>query len=233
MTPEDVTLPKWCEMRVSGNKISREQAENIIIRTDYTIGYFGMGGNSEKFSRQLANALGLPRFSWALPDREAAAAQRCWRDFTRKIGYFNTSLVKNDWISSCFVFGASGWCHPNGDIFYSQNIGKWPSATELLDDWSRIAAEWPFLDLGVAVMDVDDAHADNSATQLVSIKVKDGEAHWCDPVQNPFKLRPHDRHRPVGEEYYEARLAAMSSRQEHAFTAKYVGEIASRIKKTA
>lgn len=165
-------LPKWSQMIVSGVSVTEDQAKDIIFRTDrfFTDTSRYSGGNDREFNKFYRKISGLDN---VLDDYDAARAIR------DEIGFLRLNFVENDWGSSSFVYGPSGWCHPDGTIFYRFNVGKHPMMEDLMEDWSLIAREFPFLDVHVTLMDSE--HCEEEAKPVFNIRVVDGEAKLLPP----------------------------------------------------
>lgn len=135
----DVELTKWPRLLVAGESISPEQAGEIILRTTSYLTandrYF-VARVCELFGIEVDNTTGM------MPD---------WRSFGawyQSINGLRLDYLKNSQIMSSWIGGAHGWCHWSGAIGCSNyNIGKWPSAAAVEEEWQLIAAAWPFLDL--------------------------------------------------------------------------------------
>lgn len=185
-------LPKWPQMLVTGVPVSEEQALEIIRRTD-TFFTWG-GGNNRAFNNMVHETLRMPvNDSYEqYPGCEQFksfddywAAKEKWRE---KWGLVDTEYVINSWISCSFVGGPHGWCHPDGTIGFSDNVGKWPSVEEVYNDWVILAKEFPFLDIGVTLMNGESCEDDISP--VVSFVVKDGTVE----VVDPDKINVHEKH---------------------------------------
>lgn len=179
-------LPKWPQMKVKGKSVSPEQALEIIRKTDQF--FQGWGGNDRDFREHWLRAFRVPQHDdfenksldgKGNMDYEAyTAAQEKWR---QGWGYIGDQLeyVGNSWIASCFIGGPHGWCDMMGDIEFGYNVGKWPSVEAILRDWQTIAREFPFLDLGVVLMDGE--YCEDLSTPIVGMKVFDGKVELKDP----------------------------------------------------
>jgi len=200
-------LPKWPQMIVSGVSVTPEQAKEIIRRTDnfFTSGY---GGNDHEYDFGVKILLGMPvyqrndgycrnretarKYGIDLPVQpekymEVIEAEIKWRE---EWGCLHTNYVRNAWVSSSFIFGPHGWCHPDGQIGYIDNVGKWPSVEEILEDWKLLAAAFPFLDIAVTLMDGEES--ENGKNPVVGIRVENGEAVLVEPeVTTEYHLRGH------------------------------------------
>jgi hypothetical protein len=161
---DSVYLPKWPQMKVRGRKVTKEQAEEIIVRTDTFI-TCSYDGNDRTFRERFDQTFGIPAEPKYPPHREVRipaedeAYSYGWRirheaadRFKRQLKTVETSYVHNSWMASAFIFGPAGWCHPDGTISFSHNVGKWPSASELLKEWKKIAKAFPFLVLEAVFM---------------------------------------------------------------------------------
>lgn len=147
MKVTDIALPKWPALIVRGDSVTREQAAEIIIRTH---GYLGC--NDDAWEREAKDILGYP------PDFEARnAPDGDFRDHLnlteqarKRLGVLELEYLCNDQIMSSWIGGADdGWVKWDGRVQNSRgkNIGKWPSVTEVRDEWRRIAKSFPFLNL--------------------------------------------------------------------------------------
>lgn len=184
-----VVLPKWPQMLVWGKSVTQEQAYEIIVRTDSFLISLDeySGGNNKRWNEWARNALG---FNSALAAIKLAAPDNAWQlryDVVNRLmelsGFVDTAYVTNSWASSAFVFGPHGWCSPEGKIEYVDNVGKWPSAEDILSDWEKIANAFRYLDLTVTLMDGEGCEEDRTA--LVSFRVLDGQVTVMDPVLPP------------------------------------------------
>lgn len=169
-------LPKWPQMLTMGKPVSTAQAKEIIRRTDTFFSYPDYAGNDVGFRKRVMREVGInfteDRYWTKINYDELLKWQENW-------GYIHTEYVHNTWIASSYIYGPYGWCSPSGKIGYTDNIGKWPSVETVLEDWTILAKEFPFLDL-VATLISGEQH-DEESVPLVSIRVKDGLAVLADP----------------------------------------------------
>jgi hypothetical protein len=178
----DRGLPKWPQMLVAGALVTINQAKEIIRRTDtfFTLGY---GGNDHDYDRKVAKLMKMPYHDIGVspPDWEEYFNQQdAW---SAKWGCVQTEYVHNDWLSCAYIYGPHGWCAPNGQIGFVDNVGKWPSCEDVFRDWQVLAKAFPFLDLGVTLcseelgsdVPVEDVKA------VVSFQVRDGQVEIVDP----------------------------------------------------
>lgn len=175
----NVGLPKWPQMIVVGQSVTEEQASEIIRRTD-SFFVHGYGGNNRDFERAVRTITGMPPdfFDRMDEDKERPGAfaeiieqERAWRE---RWGCIETSYVSNAWIASAFVYGPHGWCHPDGTILHLDNVGKWPSASSIYEDWLTLVGEFPFLDLSVVLYDGEQGEEEEEKTAVIGFRVKNG-----------------------------------------------------------
>lgn len=189
MTQEELLnkgLPKWPQMIVTGKSVTSDQALDIIFRTDSFLTDCDewSGGNAKDFNNWYREIAGLNNFRIenSGDSTDFKLLRPFWdkrEQFLNTIGFINTNYVHNSWGSCAFVFGPHGWCHPNGKIQYSDNIGKYPSVEEVLEDWTKLAVAFPYLDLNVTLMSGEDG--EEFKFPVVNIHVVDGNATLEEP----------------------------------------------------
>lgn len=162
-------LPKWPRLLVLGNKVTKEQAMEIIIRTDS--GW--LSSNDKAFCKSLCHAMDV-----AWEDYHPNYDEM--HTFRNKYKVLSLSYVSNDYITSSYIGGPHGWCSWSGDIMtYSYNIGKWPSISEVLNDWSAIADAFPFLELKCQLFDKESSEI--GGIPLAEYHVTEGVVHLYEP----------------------------------------------------
>lgn len=186
----NVTLPKWPQMLVWGKAVTQAQARDIILRTDSFLHNLGdyYGGNNHEYNKMVSDTLGYTRIKDAIAEQEklaieSGAVKDSWglkwnlqeaaqQKIKDAINPIETSYVKNDWTSCAFIYGAHGWCHPDGKIGFVDNVGKWPSAEEVYEDWRKLSAAFPYLDLHVTLMSGESCEDD--CTPVITFIVNHG-----------------------------------------------------------
>lgn len=218
MTNEEyfnIGLPKWPTLVVIGKPVTREQAMEIIIRTDR----LDPTSNDPSFERQLNEIVyGVSASSMELSDalKELHGFEN-WNDSwifreekRKEVGcledlcYLNNSQILSSWIG-----GPHGWCQWNGNIETSNyNIGKWPSVEEVYNEWKIIAKAFPFLDLKSQLFGHEAGETNWKTKELVPINplieftIKNGEATMSipeSPLKNPDSIISFDILRPGRE----------------------------------
>lgn len=212
----DVALIKWPQMIVTGASVTGEQAKEIIIRTDpfFSDTTLYAGRNDQEFTIRYQQQSGVLA---ALSCSDRQTQERVQDAVDSVVKPIPLDYLANDWASSCFVYGPNGWCRPNGTIEYHDNVGKWPGAAELYDEWQAIAQAFPYLSLFVSFMDAESCDPDASVVlQFVlhegAVRVVKGE------------------HAPVARKIRVADDVCFCSRLEHGLPWSWVAETADAIR---
>lgn len=207
-----INLPKWPAIVVFGTPVTKEQAEEIVIRTDD----FWFSSNDPKF---------LPQLFWEMnwitagekilldqqhmtslslyvrdddPDKDALDKIRIKIDekleeLKKKINHLGgLEYLANHQILSSWVGGPHGWCSWTGKIMSNHyNIGKWPSVQEVHREWTSIAEAFPFLDLSCILFSGETC--EENSDPLIEFVVKNGQVSMKKP-DNPLSpvYRPND-----------------------------------------
>jgi hypothetical protein len=190
------SLPKWPQMLVNGKDVTIEQTKEIIFSTDSNlINLYGMFSNDHKFADSFNDMVGYDNIGKIRSNKNYPNKYSITHEIEIKVqtsaGFLSTNYVTNNWVSSSYVYGSPGWCHPNGKIHYVDNVGKWPNVEEIYSDWEMIAKRWVFLDLWVTIMD-SEMDTDDSKP-LVSFHVKDGLITLYEGTVEPHTHRPMGR----------------------------------------
>ena len=177
-----IPLPKWPQMIVTGKKIHEDQALEIIRRTDAFFDFFQCGNNHD-FIDEVKRILRFPpdpydvKISYEEGANRFSLIEKRLEDW----GVVKTQYVENNWISCSFIGGPHGWCHPDGKIGYADNVGKWPAAEEVYDDWAKIAEAFPFLEIEATLMSGESGEDDTYP--VVSFLVRNGKVEVVDPAE--------------------------------------------------
>lgn len=187
----DRGLPKWPQMLVTGPPIAQTQALEIIRRTDSFFSF--PHGNDHAFVEEAIRLIGFPKEP-VDPRRKGSdpkieeeffdAFHKFWENqaqWKEDWGHLGTQYVRNDWVSSCFISGPHGWCHPDGTISFADNVGKWPSLKEIKNDWEVLAKAFPFLQVEITLMDKESCEEDSQP--VVSMVVRNEEVTLVDPAE--------------------------------------------------
>ncbi|MEV0617644.1 hypothetical protein AB0I81_30285 [Nonomuraea sp. NPDC050404] len=174
-------LTKWPRLLVAGEPVTREQANEILIRTDPWF----LSPNDQAWVSAVegvAAEYGMPvdpPFSADIETKKASwAAKRAWQ---KRTGVLQLEYLGNQRIASPWIGGPKGWCDWDGRIGCSNyNIGKYPSVEQLTSEWQRIAVAFPYLRLHAQVLDIDED--EGTGPVLATWAVMDGRAALVEPV---------------------------------------------------
>ena len=180
---------KWPAMLITGEKVTEEQAMDIIIRTDEAVVNPNMYtfGNNQDFGKQWAKLIDV-RYDY---DESVYSRLEC-------INFVSLEYLYNHLLGSCWIGGSHSWIWEDGSIFRFSNIGKWPSTKKVFDELKRIAQAFPYLKLKATLFDeevmfdfyingqkiADAAYEDVLDKALCSFTVENGEVVYHD---EPFK----------------------------------------------
>ena len=198
MTKKDffnIGLPKWPALAVVGKPVTREQAMEILIRTDTL--YFS--SNDREFDKELNQTIygikiqesGFESENVAISEflgideNEPNSWKKIWdyKDKCREeAGAIPLSYLNNSRIVSSWIGGPHGWCDWDGNIgSRNYNIGKWPSVEDVYDEWTRIAKAFPFLELTCQLMGHEAGPDDGEDKPSIEFKIKAGKVTVKEP----------------------------------------------------
>ena len=177
-TPHPAILEKWPLCVIEGESVTKEQALEIIQRTDLSLSGSFVFGNGLDFKEQLKEVLKMPKKVRKKPEENEVEWAKRVTDYLYlgekyqiRRGYLELDYLYNDWVSSSFIDGPFGWMNPDGKIQFANNIGKWPSTSEVYRELLYIAFTFPYLNMTVTIMD---NCKDWETKSIVSFKVENG-----------------------------------------------------------
>jgi len=173
-------LPKWPGILVKGEKVTIDQAKEIIIRTDD----LRFSSNDREFDKQLNfEVFGIQTNGWNLTESVKAEKgiidfHEIWDWIEKKLSRYkplSLNYLENSRVVSSWVGGPKGWCDWKGNISASNyNIGKYPSVEDVYNEWCLIAKEFPFLDLKAQLLNCEMCEDDAVPEVVVEYVVKNG-----------------------------------------------------------
>lgn len=182
-------LPKWPGMLVKGKKITVEQAYEVILRTTD----FNWSSNDFNFEEHLNEYL------YGYTGIKGWDSYRVIEQEKDKIAFINQIdniyYLKNSRILSSWVGGAKGWCNWDGEIYCGNyNIGKWPSVSEVFNEWALIASAFPFLELTCQILNneilCDEKYrSEPEIKAVVQFNIINGAVHICEPDTDMLHLQ--------------------------------------------
>lgn len=171
-------LPKWPQMIVTGPRLREELALEVIRRTD-TWFVHARGCNDHEGDRRLAQRFRMPHYCDFEKDPPRQASHAHCERWKTLWGTLETCWAHNEWIASCNSGGPRGWCHPEGVLYYDDDVGKWQSIKALRADWQDLAAAFPFLALTVTLMSAGAAEV--GGQPVVSMRILEGQVTLMEP----------------------------------------------------
>lgn len=166
------SLPKWPAMTVMGEAVSRDQAAEILIRTNP----WYQTCNDHEWENLVWKAIGVKVSDSAFPSPDTDSL----REAEQRLRSIPLSYLHNHRVMSSWIGGPHGWCHWHGDIHtVNYNIGKWPQPEEVLGDWQRIAEAFPFLNLRCQLWSGETS--EEAITPVVEYIVRQGRVRAATP----------------------------------------------------
>jgi hypothetical protein len=185
-----VISTKWPRLLVVGENVTEQQADEILIRTnewgwlhgndrawsaavEHVAGTYGRPGEVDK-------APGEDHDAWVVRWRAQMDQMRAWEE---RIGVLQLSYLSNEQVMSSWIGGPHGWCNWAGEIGCSTyNLGKWPSEEAVTEDWTAIAAAFPFLDLTAQCVENE-----GDGALAAEWRVKDGRVEYNPEPQKQLR----------------------------------------------
>lgn len=176
-------LPKWPGLIVSGLHVTKEQAAEILVRTDG----WHLSGNDRSWEQKLAtDIIGWPRnkeldrYSDSLEERQSFYG--LIQKFRQDHDVLELDYMENWQIYSSWIGGPKGWCNWDGRIFCANyNIGKWPSVECVYEELSIISSAFPFLDMRVQLLNTEIYEGNEDKPEVViEFNVREGNVTMCD-----------------------------------------------------
>lgn len=179
-------LPKWPALIVKGEKVTIDQAKEILIRT----GGSHFSSNDHVFDRNLILAFyGIECDMYDLRDYIKNKYNGTIDPYefmlkTAKEWGVLTDLhyLENRRVVSCWIGGPHGWCNWDGHIGSTNyNIGKWPSIEDVYNEWVIIAKAFPYLDLKCQLLSGETCQ--ENIEPVVEYTIKNGEVDISKPKE--------------------------------------------------
>ncbi len=225
-------LPKWPQLKITGESVTIEQAKDIIFRTDGFITSLSeySGGNNHSWNKWAFQRL---HYDELFKMTEMAYGKTATPGFVKKyyevvhkisddLGFLKTHYISNDWASCSFVFGPHGWCSPSGQICYVDNVGKWPDVEEVFNDVKMIAEAFPYLKMTATLMDRE--QSEEGTHPVVTFVVREGQVFITDEHnEHHYEVQEPDRSD-------NAMMARLLSDKEQGLPNKWILEFGERTK---
>lgn len=170
-------LPKWPAFIVKGKPVTKNQAKEIIIRTDN----FRFCSNDREFEKDIHEIIYGERSTWGEIIEMPGYFEK--KESKRKeLRVLELEYLHNSQIMSSYIGGPHGWCNWNGYIgCNTYNIGKYPAAEQVFNEWTTIANAFPFLDLKCQLFNGE--AGEEEIYPVIEYIVKDGTVDAVAPVE--------------------------------------------------
>lgn len=170
-------LPKWPQLMIVGDPVSEEQARDIILRTDdfLTDPSDYAGGNNKAFNARYRRDSGLKDIADAEEKDDWSFSFDAREHLRARLGYVELSYIHNTWASSSYIGGPYGFCSPDGEIYYGDNIGKYPSVEDVYNEFCLLAKAFPYLNLKASLYNCEATEERSDRAVVVSFVVTCGE----------------------------------------------------------
>jgi hypothetical protein len=203
----EIGLIKWPGCDVDGDSVTPEQAMEILVQTQGT--YFDT--NDRKFGERVEGIFynAIPKPEWGekwwqdnfdyrsiitqeedQKRREKLVEKHKRKDvYHKEMGIINLQYLQNSRVCSSYIGGPHGWCDWSGKIFQrGKNIGKWPSTTEVYDEWKLIAEAFPFLRLTCRLLNHEAGYSEGNPGITIVYEVENGEVWARTPAEGEVPM---------------------------------------------
>jgi len=172
---ENVSWPTWPGLLVVGDKISEEQAAEILLKTQ---NWFLLDSISQEslLYKELKKI-----YVSSFPEEDRISDILMDFDIIeQKIQQLEVNYLSNDRIYSSWIGGLHGWCDWDGNIFCNNyNVGKWPSIEYIEDELVLVASSFPFLNFTLQLLS-EEIHSEENSYPIYTCEVKNGYAKEID-----------------------------------------------------
>lgn len=175
------SLPRWPQLIIVGETVTHEQAKEIIFRTDsfLTCSDGCLGGNDREFNQAYIDAAGFSKLENTFIGQDGHEKKIFdypkYETFLNKIGFIDLAYVYNRFASSAFVYGPAGFCHPDGKIEFTHNVGKNPNVEDIFEDFLKLAEAFPFLDMKASLYSDEECVSFDEGKQfIIGFIIKNG-----------------------------------------------------------
>lgn len=194
-------LPRWPQLKLTGRPVSIAHAKDIIFRTDTFLASpsrYGEGNNKAwaAWARKTLGYSKLVELEELSYDRgndiSPAQVHELINKAEQELGVVRTTYVHNTWAASCYVHGPYGWCWPDGQLCFVDNVGKNPTVQEVYNDLVTLWTAFPYICVTATLMDRE--HSEPGAQPIITLVVNTTGVHFTDehekhhyPVKAPIR----------------------------------------------
>lgn len=173
---------KWPAVIISGDKITEEQAADVMISTGFDwINIYDYDADS--YSSNYHD--NLIKLSDELSKNEMfkyeGINEHCGHILfpnyiQSKLSLHLRGLSLNSLYNS---INRDYWCTADGSIFSIKSIGSWPSNVDIIQDAKLIARTFPYLHINISVYDYhSESYNESVYIELFNIEIKNGKASF-------------------------------------------------------
>lgn len=193
---EQIDLPKWPGCEVVGSNVTKEQATEILVRTNNPY-YFSTNNKNFEYSAEEIFYSAIPKPEWGnwwwIDSKRLGLSptKDGWntmyerkKSYAKEMGVVDLEYLCNERVCSAYVYGPNGWCDWEGNIFQTdKNIGKWPDALVVYDEWKRIAKTFPYLKLKCFLTNSSYIGGDEGLSVFITYIVSNGRVRARIPTE--------------------------------------------------
>lgn len=176
----NIGLPKWPALVVVGDNVTKDQAAEILVRTQQWMPF----SNDRQWTAEIRLAFDMPEADMRAEYAERRAQYDREYAFAKSIGCLGLEYLTNNQIASSWIGGPHGWCDWSGNIgCHNYNIGKWPSVETVHKEWIAIAEAFPYLTLRSQLFSEESGGDEDGrpGVPLVEFFVAEGKAAVVEP----------------------------------------------------
>ena len=169
-------LTKWCLCCIYGDKVTTEQASEIMRRTAYNLTHnYGYADENEEFIEEVTNIIGYKDYSpndWndSAQIKQIEIEKKKKEEWEKTWGLLDLNALYTETINTENV---KSWINWNGRIRGQKNVGAWCEPVDIYNDLKLIAQTFPFLHLYCTLMNNEENAKD--LEPLLSFEVKNGK----------------------------------------------------------
>lgn len=212
-----IHLPKWTGCMIRGKRIDNKDnwIEKILVQTSS----FDLFSNNKYSVKEFYDNFEIEYDSYGYPKGNDIDK------LNKECGILSLTYLQNSPYCSACVDNPN-WLHWDGRIEFNKNLGKYPSATNIYEEWKLIAKRFPILDLQCQLFDDEMCNVienPENYSPLVQFNIKNG---CVEVLFDDFD----DIEMPAPTDYASFFMKLMSGMEE-IVNPKYAGEAVKLVKK--
>lgn len=195
-----ISLPKWPGCDVDGDPVTEEQANEILVRTASTWFLTNDHWFKEHVERVFYRAIDKEKewgdFWWVDPPYDPSElepfeikSERYERKglYSELMGMLDLDYLRNHRVCSSYIGGPHGWCDWDGRIYQrNKNVGKWPDAMSIYNEWATIAKAFPYLRLQCRILAHEAGYHEEKPEIAFVLNVSEGNVRARPPQTDDY-----------------------------------------------